>query len=199
MRVQIHLNLANPELAEQVVRIKAPSGAWIGVAYATHLVLDNCRPVVNEEMRQRISEGTLGKKPHAFIEGDLVHFEGRVRDKAPERLKALWNKGAPSTNTYSPMEERIPINYNPRFAKCFYLDQPQKDHIDSQFLSAQRMEVIGWSCMAQGVEHTPLLLNDLCDSNALERTCAFERMSIAKGRKATSQLMGPVLSRPTKI
>lgn len=35
LRVRIHLNLANPELAENAVRVQSPSGNWSTVAYAT--------------------------------------------------------------------------------------------------------------------------------------------------------------------
>jgi hypothetical protein len=62
LRVRVHLNLANPELAENVVRVKAPSGAWITVAYATELALENCIPVVDHRAQERIRQGA-SKKP----------------------------------------------------------------------------------------------------------------------------------------
>lgn len=83
MRVQIHLNLAKPQLAETVVRIQSESGAWIGVAYATRLHLNNVVPVINSAAQHNIAKGSSKKTPHAFLEGDLIHFEGNKHVSAP--------------------------------------------------------------------------------------------------------------------
>lgn len=191
MRVRVHLNLGHPELAENVVRIKAASGAWITVAYATELVLENCIPVVNHQAQERIRQGASKKTPHAFIEGDLAHFKGRLREKAPPHLvkKALPGLIQQAGFTAAAArEDKVAINYNPRFASCFYLDNADKSQISQKFEACPEMVVVGWNFGARAPNYSPILDTDRCDPASTKKSSFSELLAIRKGRRTTEEL-----------
>lgn len=200
LRVQIHLNLANPELAESVVRIKSQTGAWISVGYATEIVLGNAIPVIDEKARERISDGGGKKTPHAFIEGDLLHFKGRLRDKAPEHLKSIADPFFTASVSFGrwldqAQKEDIKINYNPRFATCFYRDRTSKNDINEEYLSANKLIAVGWLFLAQGASFSALPQSKKCDGSLLEHVSVFEKRALSLGRATTEALLSePVVS-----
>lgn len=195
MRVQIHLNLAQPQLAENVVRVQSSRGTWIGVAYATQLVMRNVVPVVDLNAQQAVADGLQKKTPHAFLEGDLVHFVGRMREKAPKYLSELFV--APVMDDFN---ERIGscttlVNYNPRFAQCFYRQSPS---VEDKFICAQELVVSGWNFYTQGNTFEPMTHDDYV--HKLERTSVFEKVAIARGRKTSEALMNSLqLTRRLKL
>lgn len=200
MRVRIHLNLAKPELAENAVRIQGPSGAWITVGYSTQLVLQNCVPVVDSVAQEKVRDGKTRKVPHAFIEGDLVHFKGRPRLKAPPALAA---KAKPflaesaefgARHAFASSQGRK-INYNPRFASCFYGDAPSKAEVSEKFLGSDEMVVVGWAFGALAPRFAPMTPGDRCAPSALAKTSLSEKLGIARGRETTARMEGaPVLT-----
>lgn len=190
--VQIHLNLAQPGLAENVVRVQSQSGAWVGVAYATELVLSHVHPVVDQRARLRIEHGEGKKTPHAFLQGTLLHFKGRLREKAPLDLQEQVQPFlTPSPDFEALYQESVAsgqaINYNPRFATCFYQDQPDKSSITQQFERAETLMVLGWQCVALQGQFSPLLPENRCHATALERTSLFEKLAIQRGKKTTQE------------
>lgn len=190
MRVQIHLNLANPEAAENVVRIQSPSGAWVAVGYATALALSEVVPVVSADLQERVGAGDLHKVPHAYLEGTLEHFEGRRREKAPARLLALAQGAFPSDpgfrgEAHRAFSQGVPVNYNPRFARCFYADHPDRSRVTEKFLSARRVVAVGWRCVAKDPRLAPMPASDRLEAIALARTSGFERLAIARGIQST--------------
>lgn len=194
LRVQIHLNLANPELAESVVRIKSQTGAWISVGYATEIVLGNAIPVIDEKAREKISEGGGKKTPHAFIEGDLLHFKGRLRDKAPEYLKSIADRFFIENVLFDQwlgqaQKEDVKINYNPRFATCFYRDRASKEDINEEYLSANKLMAVGWLFLAQEASFSALPQSKKCDVSLLERVSVFEKRALSLGRATTEALL----------
>jgi len=189
MKVRIHLNLAKPERAETSVKIQSESGAWITVAYATELRLIDCKPVVNVGTQKRVERGEHHKTPHAFLEGTLAHFKGRVRSKAPDKLikKAVpWLIEKPLS--YKP-EEFQKINYNPRFASCFYLDTGDKKTINEKFIACDRLNVIGWSFQGKGVQKTVIEPSEFCTPDALSLTTDTERKAMKQGIARTEKLI----------
>lgn len=193
LRVRIHLNLANPELAESVIRVQSHTGAWVSVAYAKELMLENAVPVVDLDAQRKISQGASKKTPHAFVEGDLAHFVGRLREKAP---LALLRKVAPQLvngkgferHWQTSIEQGQQINYNPRFATCFYLDHPFKGQIQDKLVACQRLAVVGWKFLATGIQSVPMAPGERMAPERLERTSIMERQALARGRKTTEQL-----------
>ena len=204
LRVQIHLNLAEPKEAENVVRVRSASGAWVGVAYAKEILLANVTPVVDPVLQKRIENGDLHKVPHAFLEGDLVHFRGRWRDLAPSKLK----ENVHDVFTPDPgfevaakhvLEQGVPVNYNPRFASCFYADKPQRQDIDQRFIGADRLLAVGWQFMAMGATLEPLTTADLSRQGALDKTTDFERQAIGRGRRSSLQLLRQLRSEASPV
>lgn len=195
MRVQIHLNLAQPHLAENVVRVQSTRGAWIGVAYATQLVMRNVVPVVDLQAQQAVANGLQKKTPHAFLEGDLVHFMGRRRDKAPKYLSDTFV--APVMDDFN---QRIgdcttQVNYNPRFAQCFYRQAPS---IEEKFVHARELVVSGWNFYTQGDTFEPMTQTDYV--HKLEGTSVFEKIAIARGRKTSEEMLNSIeLTRRLKL
>lgn len=194
MRVRIHLNLAKPELAETAVRIQAPSGAWSTVGYATELILENCRPVVDLAAQNKISQGSTRKVPHAFIEGDLVHFKGRARSKAPPALLKCAKPHMTRNASFQEEADRArslgtQVNYNPRFAKCFYQDHADKSLINQKFIECDKMIVMGWSFLANRCKFAPIASSDRCQPAALEKTSLSEKIGIRRGRETTQRLV----------
>lgn len=193
LRVRVHLNLAKPERAENAVRVLAPSGAWVTVAYATELLLENVIPVVHLDSQEKIRDGDSRKVPHAFMEGDLIHFKGRRRDKAPVHLTQLaapfliHNAGFQDTLTQA-QQISHPINYNPRFASCFYRDQDNKAAIADRFVQSQQIIVIGWDFLAIAPDFTPLLAHDRCAHEALTKASPSEHHALNQGRDTTHKL-----------
>lgn len=189
MRVQIHLNLAKPQLAETVVRIQSESGAWIGVAYATRLHLNNVVPVINSAAQHNIAKGSSKKTPHAFLEGDLIHFEGRLRNKAPETVKNKFQP--PVCNDFETFKAAYatmdPINYNPRFADCFYKNEQQKSNITQEFVSCSDLIVVGWGFFAENAQYKPMQTHSYC--HALDHTSLFEKIANQRGQKQTQELL----------
>lgn len=193
VRVRIHLNLAQPERAECAVKVQSPRGGWITVGYSTHLRLENCQPVVDLQRQQVISRGEGKKTPHAFIEGDLVAFQGRVRPVAPQdlvRASGIMALGPPGAAN----DVGQPINYNPRFARCFYLDQPSKDLVSERLVSCGAMDVVGWSFLARDIRAAPLQPSDMCPGHALQMASKFEKQAISAGI-ATTRKMLPAIGR----
>ena len=197
LRVQIHLNLAEPQAAENVVRLQSASGTWVGVAYATELVLTNVHPVVHLPLQERIARGDLHKVPHAFLEGDLLHFKGRWRELAPAALIQQASQGFHETTAFPALvsqarESAVGINYNPRFASCFYADQASKEAIDSRFVSAGQAVILGWKCWVFEPSLVPLEAACRCQPQALEKTSEFERRALGRGFEKTQGLIQSV-------
>ena len=204
IRVQIHLNLAEPKEAENVVRVRSASGAWVGVAYAKEIVLAHAVPVVDPVLQKRIENGDLHKVPHAFLEGELVHFKGRWRDLAPADLKqrvqaAFTTDPGFETTARQVLEQGLPVNYNPRFASCFYADKPQRQDIDQRFIGADRLLAVGWQFMAMGATLEPLTTADLSRQGALDKTTDFERQAIGRGRRSSLQLLRQLRSEASPV
>jgi hypothetical protein len=194
LRVRIHLNLAKPELAESAVRIQSPSGAWVTVGYATELALANCKPVVDLKAQSVISQGAAKKTPHAFIEGDLVHFRGREREQAPPALRAQARPFLKASTRFSSLRtqadnEQAAINYNPRFASCFYCDAPDRTQIHDKFVASNALVAMGWKFLAIGPQVAPLLDADRCAPEALAKASIFEHLALRRGRQTTERLM----------
>lgn len=189
LRVRVHLNLNHPELAENAVRIQSRSGAWITVAYATELALENCVPVVDAAAQERVRTGASKKTPHAFIEGNLVHFKGRERPAAPPLLAQKARRFLISNPVAAPKDAAASaINYNPRFAACFYEDKPEKAGIDQKLESATKITAVGWNFRAEGAVFSPLLPGHRCNASTTKKPSFFELAAIRKGLKATSEL-----------
>lgn len=201
LRVRIHLNLAKPELAENVVKVKLPGGTWSTVAYAKELLLENCVPFVDPLAQERIRAGSSRKVPHAYIEGDLVHFSGRVRNLAPKRALALARPHLICRDDFEHraanfLNDPIRINYNPRFARCFYKDAPTRDQVSDRFVSCDSMMVVGWSFMARAVTLTPLLASDRCSPEDLAKASSSERSVLRRGHDTTAQRVARILPQP---
>lgn len=194
VRVQIHLNLAEPKEAENVVRVRSTSGAWVGVAYAKDIVLANVVPVVDPVLQKRIENGDLHKVPHAFLEGDLVHFRGRWRELAPSALKEQVRKAFVPVEGFELLAQEIleqgqPVNYNPRFASCFFADHPNRATIDQKLVDAEQVLAVGWQFIAKAPTLQPMVRADFCRPDALAKTTEFERQAIGRGRRSSLQLL----------
>lgn len=190
MRVRIHLNLAKPDQAENAVRVLTGKGTWSTVAYATELVLENCIPVVNPQSQEKIEHGKSRKVPHAFIEGDLVHFKGRLRKLATEKAKKqaegrLVEDPAFSSLARNAAQMGQAVNYNPRFAKCFYMDKPSRDEVDSRFISCSSMVVVGWKFWAIDPLVSMMLAEDFCQPQALLLASTSEKSVLRRGHEQT--------------
>jgi len=189
LRVRIHLNLARPELSESSVKVKSPkTGAWLTIAYASEMKLANVIPVVHQAAQKRVVEKGGRKSPHAFLEGDLISFSGRLRDKMPESLKKLatdilrFEKRAACLSSEF---NGVAINYNPRFASCFYRDQPTKEQVKERFVGADVLIVRGWAFHVTGGRFTGLSKSDTVQNyqQVLTRTSGFEKQAFRKARK----------------
>ena len=201
LRVQIHLNLGHPELAETVVRVQSRSGAWVGVAYATEVVLSDVHPVVHAPSQQKIAEGSGKKTPHAFLEGTLVHFEGRLRDKAPPKLLQQARGHLKACSDFNALRDQaqrtdVRVNYNPRFATCFYQDQPTKTQIADRVVGCAHVVALGWRFWAIDPKLAPLTASDRCAPDAVVRASVFERRALAQGRATTEKLLNAAPSAP---
>lgn len=195
MRVQIHLNLAQPHLAENVVRIQSQRGAWIGVAYATQLVLKNVVPVVDIHAQQAVADGLQKKTPHAFLEGDLIHCVGRIREKAPSLLKEVFSMPVADDFSHYVSLQDNQVNYNPRFAQCFY----RKDQVVTEkFVRADTLVVVGWNFYTQGNTFEPMSVHDYVHKH--DGTSLFEKIAMARGRKTSETLLNSFeLTQPPKL
>lgn len=192
MRVQIHLNLAQPHLAENVVRIQSARGSWVGVAYATQLVLHNVVPVVDRHAQQAVADGLQKKTPHAFLEGDLIYCAGRLRDKAPQVLKNVFSM--PTVNDFhhyvsQPHEQ---VNYNPRFATCFFR---KADMVTEKFIHADTLTVVGWNFYAHN--NTFELMDEGDYVHKHDGTSVFEKIAMMRGRKMSEDLLNRLELTPT--
>lgn len=198
LRVRIHLNLARPDLAENAVRVQTAFGSWSTVAYANELVLENCVPVINTASQQKIEQGKSRKVPHAYLEGDLVHFKGRLRNLATSRAKALAEGKLVQDPGFNATAATLasqgqPINYNPRFAKCFYIDRQCRNEIQDRFVSCPRLAVVGWKFFAQDPLTSPMLPQDYCHPQALSLASSSEKSVLRRGHKKTSSHLSSLL------
>lgn len=195
MRVQIHLNLAQPHLAENVVRIQSARGSWVGVAYATQLVLHNVVPVVDGHVQQAVADGLQKKTPHAFLEGDLIHCVGRLREKAPQALKNDFFMPTVSDFHHHMSPNHEQVNYNPRFATCFFR---KADVVTDKFIFADTLTVVGWNFYAHGNTFERMDKGDYVHKQ--DGTSLFEKISIARGRKMSENLLNRLeLTQPPKL
>lgn len=194
LRARIHLNLAKPERAENAVKVQSPhTGAWITVGYATQLLLEQCVPAVDLAAQEKIRQGSTRKVPHAFIEGNLVHFHGRLRTKAPKDLldtvkEHLVDHPSFLSRCQSIQAQDLPINYNPRFARCFYRHQADRATISQRFERCQAMAVVGWNHWVEKAQWSPLTQEDRCEPEALSKTKLSETLAIRRGRATTQTL-----------
>lgn len=184
MRVQIHLNLAQPQQAENVVRIQSARGSWVGVAYATQLILNNVVPIVDIHAQQAVADGLQKKTPHAFLEGDLIHCVGRIRDKAPQTLKNGFFLPVVDDFHHHISQPHEQVNYNPRFAKCFFR---KAEVVTEKFVHADKLTVVGWNFYVHGNTFEPMTEADYVHKQ--ERTSLFEKISMARGRKMSEDLL----------
>lgn len=146
-----------------------------------------------------LPQGREKKIPHAFLEGDLVHFEGRVRDAvspAARRLVDAFPRLSTAETLWIQAQGQAQrLNYNPRFASCFYVDAPERSAITDRFIAARQLVIRGWACQALGpLETTPLLACDRMQPQALEQASAFELRAVRKGWEKTQDIQGD----PTK-
>lgn len=204
MRVRIHLNLAAPHAAESVIKAQSSSGRWVTVAYGDGIQMEDVRPVVNLQIQERVRAGRIGKVPHAFLEGNLVSFRGRLRELAPASLKTAAARhlsprqgerrppvhaAAVNLHPQTPPPGQ-PIGYNPRFARCFYAKAAAREQIDREFVHARRVTVTGWTFAAHGGRFRPLSPQDRCAPADMEKTSAFERQALRQGEAVTHALAG---------
>ena len=192
MKVRVHLNLANPARAENVVKVKTDKGSWLTVAYATQMILKDCYPVVEALAQERIRTGASKKVPHAYIEGELVHFVGRLRPLAPKKTVDLARPFLKSMPEFEDVVQEMletsePINYNPRVARCFYLDEAGEKK--QKFVSCPEMLVLGWSFRALSPQLVKMSKNDLCEKDDVLLTSLFERSVISRGHGTTSEIV----------
>ena len=194
LRIQTHLNLAKPELAENAVRVQSENGAWVTVAYATELMIEDVAPLVMLGPQGRIRQGDSRKVPHAFLEGNLRHFKGRLREKAPDHLKALalpflieHPKFVQCAQQACEADEQI--NYNPRFASCFYRDRPEKSAIQDKLVGCGSLVAIGWKFWGMGTRWVPMRPKDRCKPEALELASPSEWLTLRRGRATTAALL----------
>lgn len=158
-RVRIHLRLPQPHLGENVIRLQVGSNPsdirFPAVAYAAAVLLKNVVPVVNEELRQKIEKGEISKTPCAFLEGDLVAWMGRFREKAPPLHKAFL---AASLN-HALMQDALfrsliggekCVGFNPKKMKFFYMVPPQGLPVCDIFKGAESLAVLHWHYSASG-------------------------------------------------
>ena len=200
LRVRVHLNLANPVQAENVVKVLLPSGTWSTVAYAKELLLANCVPVVDQSAQGRVRQGRSRKVPHAYIEADLVHFSGRLLPLAPKRAKEIAQPHLVQAQDFQDvaapfLENPVRVNYNPRFARCFYLDAPDRAQVTDRFLASESMLVLGWSFMAKKVQSEPLLPADRCADRDLLLASSSEKSVLRRGHETTSTQVSQMSSR----
>lgn len=203
MRVRIHLNLAAPHAAESVIKAQSSSGRWVTVAYGDSIQMEDVRPVVNLQIQERVRAGRIGKVPHAFLEGDLVSFQGRLRELAPASLKtaAARHLSPPSGERHRhravavnlPPQTTLPgqpVGYNPRFARCFYARAATREQIDREFVHARRVTVTGWTFTAHGGRFRHLSPQDRCNPADMEKTSAFERQALRQGEVVARAMAG---------
>lgn len=195
MRVQIHLNLAQPQLAENVVRIQSPRGHWVGVAYATQLLLRNVVPIVDGHAQQAVANGLQKKTPHAFLEGDLIHCVGRIREKAPQALKDVFSMPCVHDFHHHMLQPHEQVNYNPRFATCFFR---KADVVTEKFIHAHTLTVVGWNFYTQGNIFEAMTGVDYVHKQ--DGTSLFEKISMMRGRKMSENLLNRLeLTQPPKL
>lgn len=197
MRVRIHLNLGAPAKAESAVKVQTPRRGWVTVAYAQQITLAQAEPMVDHDLRERVRLGEIKKVPHAFIEGELVSFQGRWRPKAPPGLQAAlvaYRQPGIATHQEQPLNRRQ-VGYNPRVATCFYASVLDHDpaKITEQFLKADRLEAIGWGFYAIGGTFRELALCDRCAPEDLNRTSTFEKGALVQGWAMTQHLMSATI------
>lgn len=199
MRVRIHLNLAEPQRAESAVKVQSPQGGWVTVAYAQDLHLTDAVPVVDHRLREQVRLGRIKKVPHAFIEGNLVAFRGRWRDKAPPHLKALARPHHQAT-PLPPVVSGQPVGYNPRVATCFYATVPDHDpaKLTDRFVAAGHLRAVGWAFFVEKATFVPLTPADRCAPEDRARTSAFEKEALVQGWTTTHALMAPA-SEPVSV
>jgi hypothetical protein len=115
-----------------------------------------------------------------------------MRDKAPPRLVNKARPGLVSQPDFAASNAqpgKVAINYNPRFASCFYLDAPDKSQVDKKFDSCPDMVIVGWSFQAIAPRFSPLLDADRCDPTTTQKPSFFELLAIRKGRQTTQTLV----------
>ncbi len=188
MRVRIHLNLARSENAETTIRMHNPkTGAWPTVGYAESIVLSNVTPVISDAIAHRIATGDLKHKtPHAFLEGDLVSWVGKVSNRtANVNLQNQIDQKRIETNMdviqpfKSVFNQACFVGYNPKFASCFYRHQNDKQDIVDRFISAQSLIACGWLFFANDAVFTTMKSGDYIVNQP--QASDFERSTIPKG------------------
>lgn len=192
MRVQIHLNLAQPQQAENVVRVQTSRGNWVAVAYATHLIMRNVVPVVDNHVQQAVADGLQKKTPHAFLEGDLIHCVGRLRDKAPQVLKNGFSMPTVNDFHHYVSQSHEQVNYNPRFATCFFR---KSEIVTEKFIFADTLTVVGWNFYTQGNTFEAMTGMDYVHKH--DGTSVFEKIAMARGRKMSEELLNRLELTPT--
>jgi hypothetical protein len=194
MRVRIHLNLNNPERAESCIRVAKRSGrSWPCVGYAEFLVLENVRPVVDEAQRRRIAHVPGAKKlPCAYLEGNLVIFSGRLREKSDPRLAAELVKLQTDSEVLRRLLLEYPdagtaLGFNPKTAACFYAQPPKGAAPSRAFLSAPLLLAGHWRYMALEGSFRALSPAEL--ERDAKPASTFEQTAIAKGRTRTQAML----------
>lgn len=164
-RVRVHLRLDNPETRESVVKLVQQKGetcTYPTVAYATRLVLENVVPVIEEEKRAEIAtkRGTK-KKPCAYFEGDLIAWEGTLRETAEltPKLAAILAKQQQAILPYQHASlhlvqtaEGTSISFNPKVAAQFY----PKGDMSQAFISAPTVIADHWNYIALQPQFRPM-------------------------------------------
>jgi hypothetical protein len=160
------------------------------------MVLENCVPVVDAKAQERIRQGVSRKVPHAFIEGDLVHFRGRTRALAPANAAqaalphlVASKKFASRANAAISQGERI--NYNPRFARCFYKDCADRSLIQERLMSCGSLVVVGWKFWSSDGAYAPMVATDYCQPQDLAKAAASERSILRRGHVVSEARMLP--------
>lgn len=195
LRVRIHLNLARAAEAENTIKVKNPkTGRWPTIAYGRALILNDVRPIVHETTRARIASGQqIRKTPHAFLEGDLVAWNGRLRaandydDLKSEIMKQHQELEDDSFRRalVQAFSAQTLIGFNPKMAKLFYVlgDRGRKPKF--AFQGAGRLGVCGWSYAAIKPETIGLKRTDFV--RLPPPSSAVEKREIPKGIQRTIQ------------
>lgn len=190
LRVRIHLNLAQPDRAESSIKVQGEKGGWITLAYGHDLIMENVVPVVHTAAQKKIAETGGRKSPHAFLEGDLVSFAGRLRENTPSQMseqKSILShlKTDDQPSLIHDFNTAASINYNPRFASCFYQDQQNKDDIDQKLISAKRLIVRGWTFRTIKPVFAVFEEYDRVENykKSIAQSSEFERLALKRGRK----------------
>ena len=190
-RVRINLRLVHTGRAENVLRVNKYDTAGNLVssppaAYAVYAILKNVVPVVQEEKRVRIASGASRKMPCAWLEGDLVAWNGRFQKAASTELRSvLRDLRRDDLMIYAGSYRRefsrtVMVGFNPKKLKGFYTNEGR-----NIFEGAKMLYVCHWGYMAQGASLKPVTSADIVH-NAVPAS-STELKDVPKGVERTRE------------